>query len=165
MKQRIIVFWFILTSICSSLFAEDHYFRQYQVESGLSNNNVNCFVQDTHGFIWIGTRDGLNRFDGYSFHVFRETDEGDKHIGNSWILSLATDKKGSLWVGTYMGIYKYNEKEENFDLIPFCKGMRARNLVFDNEGNLWANLNGKLVKYDEQLDSYQTYTIPDNGYL
>lgn len=165
MKQRAILLWYILTFIYSSLSAENYYFKQFQIENGLSNNNVTCCIQDSQGFIWIGTRDGLNRFDGYSFRIFRDTDEGSKSIGNNWILSLAIDNKGSLWIGTFMGIYKYNAKEENFDLIPFCKGMKAKNLVFDSSGNLWLILDGKLVKYNEQLDNHQTYTIPDNGYL
>ena len=165
MKQRVIILLYLFSFICSSLSAQDYYFKQYQGENGLSNNNVTCSIQDNHGFMWIGTRDGLNRFDGYTFRVFRDTDEGPKSLGNNWILSLAIDSKGSLWIGTYMGIYKYNEKEENFDLIPFCKGMKAINLVFDSSSNLWLILDGKLVKYNEQLNSYQTYTIPDNGYL
>jgi ligand-binding sensor domain-containing protein len=165
MKQRVIFLWYLLTFTYSSLWAGNYYFKQYRVEEGLSNNNVTCCIQDTRGFIWIGTRDGLNRFDGYSFRVYRDSDDGSKSIGNNWILSLAIDNKGSLWIGTFMGIYKYNEKEENFDLIPFCKGMRAKNLVFDSSGNLWLILDGKLVKYNVQLNDYQTYNIPDNGFL
>lgn len=165
MKKRAILLLYLFTLIYSSLSAQNYYFKQYQGENGLSNNNVTCSIQDVHGFMWIGTRDGLNRFDGYSFRIFRDTDEGAKSLGNNWILSLAIDKKGSLWVGTYMGIYKYNEMEENFELIPFCKGMKAKNLVFDSSGNLWLILDGKLVKYNEQLDSHQTYSIPDNGFL
>jgi ligand-binding sensor domain-containing protein len=165
MRRRVLFLWVILTFTNTFLWADNYYFKQYQVENGLSNNIVTCCIQDTHGFIWIGTRDGLNRFDGYSFRIFRDTEEGSKPIGNNWILSLAIDSKGVLWVGTYMGIFKYNEKEENFDLIPFCKGMKVKNLVFDPSGNLWLILDGKLVKYNEQLDNHQTYTIPDNGYL
>ncbi len=65
---------FLNTYTCFNLIcilAENYYFRQYKVENGLSNNNVTCCIQDTHGFIWIGTRDGLNRFDGYSFRTFQ----------------------------------------------------------------------------------------------
>jgi ligand-binding sensor domain-containing protein len=64
-----------------------------------------------------------------------------------------------------MGIYKYNEKEENFEPVPFCKGMKAKNLIFDASGNLWVILDGKLVKYNVQLDDHQTYNIPDNVVL
>ena len=156
---------FFLAMAFSQLSAKEYYFKQYHVEDGLSNNIVTSCLQDTRGFIWIGTRDGLNRFDGYNFRTFRDTDNSPKPIGNSWILGMAIDPNGTLWVGTYMGIYKYNEKEENFDIIPFCKGMKAKNLVFDADGNLWVMLDGKLVKYNVRLDDYQTFNIPDNGVL
>ena len=156
---------FLLSLTITSLSAKEYYFKQYHVEDGLSNNIVTCSIQDIRGFIWVGTREGLNRFDGYNFRTFRDTDNGPKPIGNSWILGLAIDPTGTLWIGTYMGIYKYNEKEENFDVIPFCKGMKAKNLVFDADGNLWVMLDGKLVKYNVQLDDYQTFNIPDNGVL
>ncbi len=165
MKFCIIILVFLFSIVFATEAAENYYFRQYLVEDGLSNNNVACFIQDKHGFIWIGTRDGLNRFDGYSFRTFRDTDEGAKPIGNNWILSLAQDDDGNLWIGTFMGLYRYNEKEENFDMIPFCRNMRTDNLVFDSSNNLWLILDGKLVKYNIQLDDYQVYTIPDNGYL
>ena len=149
----------------TSIFGNNYYFRKYLVEDGLSNNNITSCIQDKHGFIWIGTRDGLNRFDGYSFRTFQDTDEGPKSLENDWVNSLTLDSKGQLWIGTFMGIYKYNEKDENFDTVPFCKGMMAKNLVFDSTDNLWVLLDGKLVKYNVQLDDFQVYNIPDNGYL
>jgi signal transduction histidine kinase/ligand-binding sensor domain-containing protein/DNA-binding response OmpR family regulator len=152
-----------LTIGTTSRAAENYFFKQYFVENGLSNNNVTCCIQDASGFMWIGTRDGLNRFDGYSFRVFRDTDEGRNPLGNNWILSLAIDHLGALWIGTFMGVYKYNEKEENFETIPFCKGLRASNLIFDTSGDLWINLEGKLVRYNDQLKDHQTYNIPDNA--
>lgn len=165
MKRYIIVLGIIFFLIGSQISAKNYYFRQYKVENGLSNNNVTCCIQDNHGFVWLGTRNGLNRFDGYSFRIFRDTDAEPKSIKNDWITNLAIDSKGSLWVGTFMGVYKYNEKEENFDEIPFCKEMTADNLVFDTSDNLWLILDGKLVKHNIKLNDYQVYNIPDNGYL
>ena len=163
--KKLLVVWGLLAMTCAPGLAGNYTFKQYQVEDGLSNNNVTCCLQDTRGFIWIGTREGLNRFDGYAFRIFRDTDSGTRPIGNNWILGLAIDPNGTLWVGTFMGIYKYNEKEENFDPVPFCKGMKAKNLVFDSSGNLWVILDGKLVKYNVRLNDHQTYNIPDNGVL
>ncbi|MDT8401662.1 MAG: response regulator [Bacteroidales bacterium] len=165
MRQCKILIGSIFILISSTISAQNYYFRQYLVEDGLSNNNVTCCIQDYHGFIWIGTRDGLNRFDGYSFRTFQDTDEAPKSIGNDWITDLALDSKGTLWIATFMGVYKYNEEKENFDVIPFCKDMRADNLVFDSSDNLWLILDGRLVKYNVNLDDYHTYTIPDNGNL
>lgn len=159
------IFWFFILGVSLGIEAHPFYFKQYQVQDGLSNNNITCSLQDSHGFMWFGTRDGLNRFDGYSFRVFRDDPDLPKSIGSSYIQSLALDKNKRLWVATYMGIYVYDGVDESFELVNFTKGMRARKMVFNAEGELWAILDGRLVKYNEPLDSYQTYTIPDNGYL
>lgn len=155
----------IFITTYSSIAAKNYYFRQYQVEDGLSNNNITACIQDKHGFIWIGTRDGLNRFDGYTFRNFQDTDDVPNSLGNDWINSLALDNSGQLWIGTFMGLYRYNYNDESFETIPFCKGMDVRNLMFDSSDNLWLLLEGRLVKYNVKLDDFQVYNIPDNGYL
>ena len=164
MKYQILflILWLLWGKI-QLIGAESYYFKQYQVENGLSNNNITCCVQDANGFMWFGTRDGLNRFDGYSFRVFRNDSEQAKSIGNNWITSLAIDKKGTLWIGTRMGLYQYNEQEESFELMSFTKNLRTNQLVFDQKGDLWLIVDNKLVKYSTQLDFYQTFTIPDNS--
>lgn len=63
------VLLFVVTAI--ELNARSYYFKSYEVEDGLSNNNVTCCVQDHYGFMWFGTRDGLNRFDGNKFHIIK----------------------------------------------------------------------------------------------
>ena len=74
-----------------TLAQDDYYFRHYQVENGLSHNTVMCSLQDQSGFIWLGTKDGLNRFDGNAFKIFRQ-DELDKNtIGNDYIRCLYID--------------------------------------------------------------------------
>ena len=155
----------IFITTYSSIAARNYYFRQYHVEDGLSNNNITACIQDKHGFIWIGTRDGLNRFDGYTFRNFQDTDDGASSLDNDWINSLAVNNSEELWIGTFMGLYKYNYDEENFETISFCKGMDVRNLIFDSSDNLWLLLEGRLVKYNVKLDDFQVYNIPDNGNL
>jgi ligand-binding sensor domain-containing protein/signal transduction histidine kinase/DNA-binding response OmpR family regulator len=146
-----------------TLQAVPYYFKHYQVQDGLSNNIINCILQDKSGFMWIGTRDGLNRFDGYSFRVFRENPEEPNSVGSSYINSLATDGNDRLWVSTVVGVYIYNEYEESFDLVSFSKGMRTTNLVFDADGDLWMLAGRRLVCYNVQLDSHHTYAVPDNA--
>src|SRR5258705_12555765 len=84
--------------------AQSYYFRHYQVENGLSNSTVNCSVQDKNGFMWFGTKDGLNRFDGYRFKLFN-TGENDRSLYPDNIFSLFSDEKGILWVGSQKGLY------------------------------------------------------------
>ena len=82
----------ILLTICFiQVDGQSYYFRHYQVENGLSNNAVICSVQDHKGFLWFGTKDGLNRFDGYSFKVFRNIPNDTSSIGSNFIRSLFED--------------------------------------------------------------------------
>ncbi|MDR1624293.1 MAG: response regulator [Tannerellaceae bacterium] len=167
MKKGIIILLTMLllpvVRVTDALRAAPYYFKHYQVQDGLSNNIINCFLQDRSGFMWIGTRDGLNRFDGYSFHVFRENPEEANSLGSSYITSLATDGCDRLWVATVAGVYSYNEYEESFNPVSFSRGMRTTDLVFDAEGDLWMLAGRRLVSYNVQLDAHHTYAVPDNA--
>ena len=103
-----ILFIFCLTRT----YADDsnYLFRHYQVENGLSDNMATCCVQDRKGYIWIGTRDGLNRFDGYTFKVFRNDPDETETLGSNWITCLGCDMNGDLWVGTLSGLYQYDDE-------------------------------------------------------
>src|SRR5690349_22733669 len=107
----------LLCCIASFGSAQPYYFRHYQVENGLSNNAVICCLQDKKGFLWFGTKDGLNRFDGYSFKVFRSDPDRNGSIGGNFIHSLYEDRNGTLWIGTEKGLYKYDATTESFSLL------------------------------------------------
>src|ERR1700738_5463655 len=79
----------ILICLLSSarICAQSYYFRHYQVENGLSNNGVLCSLHDRHGFMWFGTKDGLNRFDGYAFKTFRNNKADNGTIGRNFVVA------------------------------------------------------------------------------
>lgn len=106
----------LLILSCTSIAAkcQSYYFRHYQVENGLSNNTLFCCVQDKNGFLWMGTKDGLNRFDGYSFKTFRNDADDSLSIGDNFIRSLYIDAHDVLYAGTRNGLYRYNAAMENF---------------------------------------------------
>src|SRR5215467_7822361 len=112
---------YVLTIVASVIFfqlrAQPYYFKHYQVENGLSNNSVECSLQDADGFLWFGTINGLNRFDGYTFKAFHNDPEDSTSIGSSFIRCLYNDAKNTIWVGTNKGIYTYNKIGEKFSLI------------------------------------------------
>ena len=119
-KQLLFVAGFLLLTTCAE--AQSHYyFKHYQVEDGLSNNKVTSIVQDKKGFMWFGTIDGLNRFDGYCFKSFRNDISNPRSLGNNFINSLYCDEQNILWVGTQKGIYKYDPVHENFSPVSFSK--------------------------------------------
>ena len=126
-----ILFIFCLTRT----YADDsnYLFRHYQVENGLSDNMATCCVQDRKGYIWIGTRDGLNRFDGYTFKVFRNDPDETETLGSNWITCLGCDMNGDLWVGTLSGLYQYDDEKESFRHIPFTADKGIDIFQFDKD--------------------------------
>ena len=95
-------------------------FRKLSVNEGLSQNTVWGMMQDANNKIWIGTTDGLNRYDGYTFTTYYHTSSDSLSIANNQIISLCTDSKGTSWFGTLVGLSRYNPVTDNFTnyLLP-----------------------------------------------
>lgn len=89
-------------------------FRKFSTNDGLSQSSVITINQDHLGQMWFGTRDGLNRYDGTKFHVFRSIPEDSTTLSNNDILAIDEDKSGNIWVGTYYGLNCYNPKKNMF---------------------------------------------------
>jgi len=88
-------------------------FEHISVEQGLSQSSVSCIIQDTRGFLWFGTDDGLNRYDGYNFVVYRHDPADPFSLGDNRILSLFEDQNGVLWVGTAGGGLNRYDRDKN----------------------------------------------------
>ena len=88
-------------------------------EQGLSNNTVRCIYKDHNGFMWFGTRDGLNRYDGNSFTVYRHVFKDTNSLGCDFVLSLCEDKANRLWIGTRQGLNIYDNLKGHFSTISF----------------------------------------------
>lgn len=86
---------------------------------GLSNNSVNTIFQDSENLIWVGTWDGLNRYDGYTFKTFNQEINNDKSLSNQVILKIDEDSKGYIWVLTLNGINRYDKKTDQFQRYYF----------------------------------------------
>jgi len=155
LKKLFILFLFLFTA--NILLAQPYYFRRYQVENGLSNNTAFCSVQDANGFMWFGTKDGLNRFDGYSFKTYRHDADQPSSLGNDLIYALHHDDK-TLWVGTNDGVYQYNPLNESFSSIKATKGMRIIDLGSDNKGNLWVLSSFKIYLYNKKNKTTTAFT-------
>lgn len=107
-----IIFLFVSCSILSQNALYN--FSRISKSDGLSQSTVIAIEQDRLGQMWIGTRDGLNKFDGSKFTVYRTEEYDASSIGNNDILSIKEDKDGFIWVGTYDGLNKYNPKTNRF---------------------------------------------------
>ena len=134
---KIKILFSLLFFFCiAGLNAQEYYFRHYKVQDGLSNNSVLSSLQDHRGFMWFGTKDGLNRFDGYTFKVYQSDPESPKSLGSN-IIQCLTEYNGKIWVGTENGLYRYNEAGEDFDFVPGTANLSILDLQGDLEGHLW----------------------------
>lgn len=120
-------------------------FNHLRVEDGLSHNSVISMLQDHRGFMWFGTKDGLNRFDGYNFKVFRHQKADPYSLGSNFIRSLH-EYNGFIWVGTDTGLFRYDEKTESFTLIKSTKDKPVLDIQGDLSANLWFIAAGNLHK-------------------
>ncbi|WP_455587762.1 two-component regulator propeller domain-containing protein [Bacteroides sp.] len=146
--------------------------KNYYVTStqNLSQNNVKAIIQDDKGFIWLGTKNGLNRFDGKEVKVYNCYDE-KKNIGNNNISSLYEDKNKNIWVGTDRGIYIYNpltEKFHQFD-IKAEQGVAVSDWVAqiseDKEQRIWIVIPNQGVfrfNHENNVLSYYPFIIASN---
>lgn len=89
-------------------------FKKYQVEDGLSHNTVWCALQDSYGFVWMGTSDGLNCFDGQNYKIYRNVLNDVYSLGNNFVLTLYEEENHNIWVGTSSGLYIYHRESDNF---------------------------------------------------
>jgi len=161
---RLILFIFVLFSVQIYAVESNFIFRHLTIEQGLSNSNVNCIVQDSNGFIWIGTENGLNKYDGYKFTNYFSDINKEKSLFSNEIITLMVDSQGILWVGTFQGLFKYNENFDNFDHIVFENSNQLNTnipvyaILEDSEGFIWIGTSGGgLYKYDKTKGIIKSY--------
>ena len=143
-----------LLCVFTSFAGERYQFFHITSEDGLPNNAIFCFLQDHLGFMWIGTRDGLCRYDGNSIRIF-DGDSIDSSI-NGIVMSLCEDRAGNIWYASSNGLGYYNpETDKMADVrldIPDPASLEA-----DSDGWVWMTVSGKVYKYrlnDNRLVSY-----------
>jgi ligand-binding sensor domain-containing protein/nitrogen-specific signal transduction histidine kinase len=151
------LFTLIILLMTNIVLAQPFYFRHYQVENGLSHNTVYASIQDSRGFMWFGTKDGLNRFDGYSFKTYRHDPAKPKSLGNDMIHQLVIDHQQNMWVGTGTGLYRYDPVHEDFLLLPQTKLMGIDDFCNDRNGNLWMISNFSLYRFDTKAKTFYSY--------
>lgn len=154
---------------CAGLYSYPNYsFKHYNINNGLSQNTVRCILQDKTGFMWFGTKDGLSRFDGTKFKIFKFSPDGD--LRNNVFHHILEDKNGNIWVATEGGIYIYDplmEKFERFNGVTENKESIdgwISDLVLDSDGDLWISVEQKGVFHynfkTKDLNLYPIETVP-----
>ena len=115
--KSIFIFFFYIILFTGPLSASVIFpFKKYQVSDGLSHNTVWSILQDSYGFIWIGTSNGLNRYDGYTSRTYRHVEGVSRSLGNNFISSLMEDNQ-DIWIGTNNGVYIYHRSTDDFSFF------------------------------------------------
>lgn len=146
--------------------AVHYYFRTMDIRNGLSQNTVYQILQDRKGFMWFGTKDGLNRYDGLSFRIYKKENSG---LGRNFVTALYEDYEGNIWIGTDGGVFIYNPVSDSF--TPFGhksdKGTVIRDFVTmigsDGNNNIWISVeNQGLFRYNCREKTLLNY-LHDSG--
>lgn len=149
------------------------HFDHLTINEGLSHNTVYCLLQDQYGYIWIGTQNGLNKYDGYTFETYRSSQDNSGKFGfkGKNISSLLEDSKGNLWVGTRkQGLNVRENLSEQFINLQTdaaflaIKGADISALMEDKTGNIWISTVEKgILKYNPTTKTSQHYTSKNTG--
>lgn len=129
--KKILLFIFLLT-IYTGLYPQsyDIKFNHLTINDGLSLSSIYCIIQDNQGYMWFGTEDGLNRYDGYSFKIYRPDYENSNSLSEKWIKSIFEDSKNNLWIVTENGLNKFDTKREKFTV--YLNNQNDINSISDN---------------------------------
>lgn len=153
LQARFILFVFFLVSAISG-YGQNLKFKHINVEQGLSNSTIECIFQDHRGFIWFGTRDGLNRYDGNQITVFKSNGKPGS-ISDNFIRCIIEDKDQNLWIGTSNGLNKFNPEQNKF--TRYANAGQNSNIITaiaENKNGIWVGIYGSgLFRTNEKTKS------------
>jgi len=154
-------------AMCGSALAQESAlaFGRLSIEQGLSQSIVECMIQDDRGFMWFGTQDGLNKYDGYQFTVLRQDPADPNSLSQNYITALCEDRVGKIWVGVFNGgVNLYDPSTERFRRFRANRNVPGslsddlvRAVCEDAGGTIWVGTNNGLNRYDRSADRFVSY--------
>jgi ligand-binding sensor domain-containing protein/signal transduction histidine kinase len=141
-------------------------FERLTIEDGLSQNAILAIAQDTQGFLWFGTEDGLNKYDGYQFTVYKHDPDDPNTLRDNFVSALYVDRNGELWIGTRSGLDRYDRASGSFIHLPAdsedpsnLEGEWVISLYEDQLGTIWVGTEeGGLNGLDRATGTFTHYT-------
>jgi signal transduction histidine kinase/ligand-binding sensor domain-containing protein/CheY-like chemotaxis protein len=170
MHTQIIILFILMTL---STAAQSLKFDHLTVSDGLSQSVVPCILQDSQGFMWFCTEDGLNKYDGYKFTIYKHDPDNPNSLSGNYIWSLHEDEPGILWVATSNGLDKFDLAHETFVHYRHDENdpnslshNEVRTIYEDHSGTLWIGTHGGgLNKFDRKTETFVRYQHDENNPL
>ena len=173
----ITVFLFIYTVFC---FSEEFRFEHLTTEEGLAGNSVSSIIQDSRGFLWFGTQDGLNRYDGKEFILYEHLPFRKDSLQHNLIQTMYYDRESDLiWIGTYGGLSAFSPENGNIRHYPLSEDFQSRkrfsrvivSIEKDKNGLMWIGTLSGLISLDPETGKIEEFSnikgddfsLPDNS--
>ena len=140
-------------------------FERISLKQGLSQSHVLSMLQDSQGFMWFGTEDGLNKFDGYKFIIYKHDPANPSSMSGNWITALYEDDAGNLWIGTrFGGLNAYDRYQDQFTRYQYNEGDpnslsddEVTAIFQDSDGLLWVGTKNGLNIFDPAEEEFSHY--------
>lgn len=164
----VVVILFLLNT--SALFSQPPaiQFEHFSMEEGLSNSHIRCIAQDDKGFMWFGTRNGLNRFNGYTFKAYLPNPDKPNSLSDNNVWTIFSDRQGDLWIGTSSGLDLYDKRQDQFFHYPIISDAEkdvkqnfVRTIYETSDDRLWViNALGQLYQFDREHEIFLPFAWP-----
>ncbi len=160
---RRLLYTILLILISQSVSSQDYdvSIEYFTIKEGLSQNSVTCILQDSKGYLWVGTQDGLNKYDGYKFKKYRHEPDAEHSLVSNYIKSICESTDSSLWIATEKGLSRYDFKDNRFNnyinntLDPNSLHDNDITFVFeDSDRNIWIKSKKGLDKYNKKNNNF-----------
>ncbi|MCP4220416.1 MAG: histidine kinase, partial [bacterium] len=144
------------------VFSQNAKFEHITIDDGLSQNTVIAIHQDSKGFLWFGTEDGLNRYDGYDLKVYKKDPDDPGTLSSNWIQAIHEDKSGTLWCATRGGgLNRFSRSRQTFIHYrhePGNPDSLSHDIIWalyeDPKGNLWLGTDNGLNRFDVEKEIF-----------
>jgi ligand-binding sensor domain-containing protein len=172
-RQLVVLFLLVAMVATKGLSFEIDRFQRINTEQGLSQNSVNTMICDSKGFLWLGTNNGLNKYDGYTFKVYNDKPSENANFTNNRIVNIWEDKKHFIWFETYDGYYHYhNPTDESFQTLPRYslnieeKNSRITCFFQFSDDEIWlgsSNSGVYVLKFNPEQNTYDQQQFLSRG--
>lgn len=166
---RTVIFISFAINLSSPVSGMSIHIKLFNIDNGLSQSAVTSVIQDSYGFIWVATQDGLNRYDGYAFKTYRNNPLDSNSLSNNYINSICEDNAGNIWVGTNRGLSVLNRNTGRFTNY-YCKEIdpstisdnRIYTVYVDHEGVVWVKTLNAIDMFDAEKGCFIRFSHYNN---